>query len=106
MAAVEPVAMKHRRLLRLAGFIAQHEEPVTTDRICQRFGGSARSAYRQISNLKRMGVPVRGEAGVGYALRKEAPLQWIEEAVWGAPPKRTALRVSLTVTHATQMEAY
>jgi len=92
--------------LRLAGFIAQHSDPVTTDRICQRFGGSVRSAYRQIATLKKMGVPIRSEAGVGYELRQEALSQWIEEAVWGAPPKRPPIPLTLTVTHAPQMEAH
>lgn len=106
MVAVEPIAMKHRRLLRLAGFIAQHSGAVTTEEICQRFGGSTRSAYHQVSNLKKMGVPVRGEAGVGYEIRRDALLQWIEETVWGAPPKRPAIPLILTVTHAEQREAH
>lgn len=105
MAVVEPIAVKHKHLLRLAGFIAQHSDPVTAEQIRQRFGGNIRSTYRQIATLKKMGVPVRGEAAIGYELRRDALLQWIEEVVWGAPPKRRSLPIILTVTHAPQREA-
>ena len=41
----------------------------TADFIAQRLGVSARTVYRDIADLQAQGVPIEGEAGVGYRMR-------------------------------------
>ena len=59
--------------------------------LAERFEVSERTIYRDISNLVASGVPIEGEAGIGYVLRKEFDLpplmfdeQEIEALVLGA----------------------
>lgn len=42
---------------------------VTADALAERFRRSPRQIYRIISELKKEGAPIRGEAGVGYMMR-------------------------------------
>ncbi len=49
--------------------------PVTTGgRLAADLGVSKRTIYRDVQDLQRSGVPIRGEAGVGYALDKRFEL--------------------------------
>ena len=49
--------------------------PVTTGgRLAEDLGVSKRTIYRDVQDLQRSGVPIRGEAGVGYALDKRFDL--------------------------------
>jgi predicted DNA-binding transcriptional regulator YafY len=41
----------------------------TADWLAQRLEVSARTVYRDIADLQRQGVPIEGEAGVGYRMR-------------------------------------
>ena len=71
---------------------------------------SQRTVYRDIQDLERTGVPVEGEAGVGYRLRPEfdlPPLMFTFEEVealvagarmiggWGSPQLRQASELAL-----------
>jgi predicted DNA-binding transcriptional regulator YafY len=38
--------------------------------LAQTLGVSQRTVYRDVADLQRSGVPIEGEAGVGYVLRK------------------------------------
>jgi len=62
----------------------QSRKIVRAQDIADRFGISLRSVYRDIRSLEESGVPVIGEAGVGYSLMegyKLPPVQFtIEEA--------------------------
>ena len=42
----------------------------TAKRIAERLGVSERTIYRDVRDLMGTGVPIQGEAGVGYALRR------------------------------------
>ena len=49
--------------------------PVTTGaRLAEDLGVSKRTIYRDVQDLQHSGVPIRGEAGVGYALDKRFDL--------------------------------
>ena len=49
--------------------------PVTTgSHLAEDLGVSKRTIYRDVQDLQRSGVPIRGEAGVGYALDKRFDL--------------------------------
>lgn len=54
--------------------ILQHRRLTTAAHIARRLEVSERTIYRDIRDLSRSGVPIEGEAGVGYRLGKEFEL--------------------------------
>ena len=56
------------RLLQLIQILRRHRRPVTGDVMARELEVSLRTVYRDISTLTVEGVPIRGEAGVGYVL--------------------------------------
>jgi predicted DNA-binding transcriptional regulator YafY len=56
------------RLLRLLQILRRHRRPVTAIAIADELEVCQRTVYRDISGLVAEGVPIRGEAGVGYVL--------------------------------------
>src|SRR4051794_14023134 len=56
------------RLLQLIQILRRHRRPVTGDKIAAELEVSLRTVYRDISVLMFQGVPIRGEAGIGYVL--------------------------------------
>ena len=56
------------RLLRVIQILRRHRRPVTGHVIAEELEISLRSVYRDIADLMTDGVPIRGEAGVGYVL--------------------------------------
>ena len=75
-----------RRADRLFRIVQRLRRPgvVTASRLAEALGVSARTVYRDIRDLSLSGVPVQGEAGVGYALPKGfdlPPLMFTEEEI-------------------------
>ena len=56
------------RLLRIIQLLRRHRRPVTGQRMAEELEVSLRTLYRDIADLITDGVPIRGEAGVGYVL--------------------------------------
>ena len=56
------------RLLDLIQSLRRRRRPVTADTLAAELDVSVRTVYRDIGALMRQGVPVRGEAGIGYIL--------------------------------------
>jgi predicted DNA-binding transcriptional regulator YafY len=56
------------RLLQLIQILRRHRRPVTGETMAAELEVSLRTVYRDIASLIGDGVPVRGEAGVGYIL--------------------------------------
>jgi predicted DNA-binding transcriptional regulator YafY len=56
------------RLLDLIQSLRRRRRPVTADTLAAELTVSVRTVYRDIAALMRQGVPVRGEAGIGYVL--------------------------------------
>ena len=56
------------RLLRIIQILRRHRRPVRGQLIAEELEISLRTAYRDIADLITDGVPIRGEAGVGYVL--------------------------------------
>lgn len=56
------------RLLRLIQILRRHRRPVTAWRMARDLEVSERTVYRDIAGLMTDGVPIRGEAGIGYVL--------------------------------------
>ncbi len=48
--------------------------PPCTRQLAGTLGVSLRTVYRDVADLQRSGVPIEGEAGVGYVLRKGADI--------------------------------
>jgi len=59
------------RLMKLVHFLRSRRRVVTAKRIVEEFDICARTVYRDIQDLMDSGVPIRGEAGVGYVIDKE-----------------------------------
>jgi predicted DNA-binding transcriptional regulator YafY len=57
-----------QRLLDLIQILRRHRHPVIADNLAAEMEVSVRTVYRDISALVGQGVPVRGEAGIGYVL--------------------------------------
>ena len=56
------------RLLRVIQVLRRHRRPITGQTMAQELEISLRTLYRDIADLITDGVPIRGEAGVGYVL--------------------------------------
>jgi predicted DNA-binding transcriptional regulator YafY len=57
------------RLFQIIQLLRSHAV-ITADRLAEELSVSVRTIYRDIRDLSLSGVPISGEAGVGYALRK------------------------------------
>lgn len=60
---------KAERLLEIIRILHNRKYAVTAKELSLTFGISMRSIYRDIISLQQQGIPVDGEAGVGYILR-------------------------------------
>ncbi len=56
------------RLLALTQALRRRRHPVTALALAQETSVSERTIYRDIASLQASGVPIRGEAGIGYVL--------------------------------------
>lgn len=56
------------RLFQIIQVLRRSRRPITAEAVGAELGVSTRSIYRDIAELTRQGVPIRGEAGVGYVL--------------------------------------
>jgi predicted DNA-binding transcriptional regulator YafY len=56
------------RLLRVIQLLRRNRRPVTGQRMAEELEVSLRTLYRDVADLITDGVPIRGEAGVGYVL--------------------------------------
>lgn len=58
------------RLFLLIHALRGRRSALTAQSLAATLGVSLRTVYRDVSDLQRSGVPIEGEAGVGYLLRK------------------------------------
>ncbi len=59
------------RLIKLVHFLRRRRRAVTAQRIAEEFDICTRTVYRDIQDLMDSGVPITGEAGVGYFIDKQ-----------------------------------
>ena len=59
------------RLLKLVHYLRRMRRAVTAEKIADDFGVCKRTIYRDIQDLMNSGVPIFGEAGVGYVIDKK-----------------------------------
>jgi predicted DNA-binding transcriptional regulator YafY len=75
---------KAERLLNLVTYLRSRRTAVTARELSERLHVSERTIYRDIQSLTLSGVPVEGEAGIGYLLKTEssiAPLMFSESEI-------------------------
>lgn len=60
------------RLFLLIHALRGRRRAVPARRLAEDLGVSLRTVYRDVADLQRSGVPIEGEAGVGYVLRRGA----------------------------------
>ena len=58
------------RLFQIIQLLRRRRSTMTADALAERLGVSTRTVYRDIRDLMDSGVPIAGEAGVGYALSR------------------------------------
>src|SRR3954467_9400707 len=71
------------RLFRIVQRLRRRGATTARD-LAQALGGSERAVYRDVRDLLLSGVPIQGEAGVGYALDRSfdlPPLMFDEEEI-------------------------
>ncbi len=56
------------RLLNLVQILRRHRRPVTAAAMAEELVVSVRTIYRDVGDLQSTGVPIRGEAGIGFVL--------------------------------------
>jgi len=56
------------RLFRIIQLLRRSKKPTTAAAIAAELAVSKRSVYRDIADLIQQGIPIRGEAGVGYVM--------------------------------------
>src|SRR5262245_29822997 len=93
---------------------------VTGEQIARELGVSKRTVYRDVADLQGSGVPIKGEAGVGYRLERGyelAPLIFTSDelaglvlgarivAAWGDPDLASAVASAMTKVEAVLPEA-
>lgn len=100
---------KSERLFELLTLLRAKRYAVTAKELAERMEVSERTIYRDIQSLLSSGVPIQGEAGVGYLLQAGShlpPLMFSEKEMmalelgmrmvraWSTPnsPKRLTLR--------------
>lgn len=97
------------RLFRLVQLLRTRRRAVTAAWLAERLEVSERTIYRDVADLQASGVPLEGEAGVGYVLRHFdlPPLMFTEEEIealvlgarvvrsWGDPELAAAARDAL-----------
>ncbi len=62
------------RLFQIIQQLRRRRHPVTGDQLAEALGVSTRTIYRDIRDLSLSGVPITGEAGVGYVLSRSYDL--------------------------------
>jgi predicted DNA-binding transcriptional regulator YafY len=75
---------KAERLLQLVTYMRSRRTAVTAKTLADRLNVSERTIYRDIQSLVLTGIPVEGEAGIGYLLKSEtsiAPLMFSEAEI-------------------------
>ncbi|MGY8815645.1 MAG: helix-turn-helix transcriptional regulator [Gammaproteobacteria bacterium] len=59
------------RLIKMIHYLRRMRRAVTAARIAEEFGICQRTVYRDIHDLMNSGVPIFGEAGIGYVIDKK-----------------------------------
>ena len=62
------------RLFQIIQQLRRRRQPVTGDQLAENLSVSVRTIYRDIRDLTLSGVPITGEAGVGYVLSRSYDL--------------------------------
>ena len=62
------------RLFQLTNVLRGRRTAVTARTLAEKLGVSERTIYRDIQALELSGIPVEGEAGVGYRIRYDFDL--------------------------------
>lgn len=84
---------KSDRLFQLTNILRRHQ-PITARQLAERLSVSERTIYRYIDDLSLSGIPVYGEAGVGYRLSEGFELPPLQLS----PAELEALVTGVTLT--------
>lgn len=72
---------RHQQLVRLLQAAHAEDQTLTAEQLAFATGVSVRTIYRDVQALYSAGVPIVGEAGLGYELRRSAPVAMLRLTV-------------------------
>jgi len=61
---------RSNRLFEVIQILRSASKPMTADRLAERLEVTKRTIYRDIAALQSMRIPIEGEAGIGYMMRR------------------------------------
>ena len=73
------------RLWGIVGYLSLRGTVTTGEQIAERFDISKRSVYRDIVDLRAMGLDVAGEAGTGFFVATHVVEMWIDGMLYRNP---------------------
>lgn len=85
-------AQRYTRIIRIL-----RDDEITAERLSEQLGVSIRTIYRDIAALRRQGVPVVGEPGVGYHLGDGALVDGLQLSTAEVEALMLATRKALAV---------
>lgn len=80
-----PASSHVARLLLVAGYLARRDCITSSDQIAEAFGISQRTVYRDVQDLRSIGLEIEGEAGVGFSLSRRVAMSWMEKMMFRNP---------------------
>lgn len=67
---------RYRRMQKIVSLL--QKGLVTADEIAGKVGVSSRTVYRYVEDLRQEGLPIEGEAGVGYLMRPKREVRHVD----------------------------
>lgn len=70
------ITVRTQRLFGIAGFLVRRHMLTTAEQLANEFGVNKRTIYRDIDDLRVLGLTIDGEAGCGYLTTQERFMDW------------------------------
>lgn len=78
------------RLIGIVGFLSRRDALTSAKQISDQFGVAIRTVYRDVEDLRRLGLTVSGSAGNGYLARRTDVNAWLNSLLYRNPAAATA----------------
>lgn len=82
------ITVRTQRLFGIAGFLVRRHMLTTAEQLANEFGVNKRTIYRDIDDLRILGLSIDGEAGCGYLATQESFTDWVLGMMFRNPVAR------------------
>lgn len=82
------ITVRTQRLFGIAGFLVRRHNLTTAGQLADEFGVNKRTIYRDIDDLRTLGLTIDGEAGCGYLTTQEKFTDWVLGMMFRNPISR------------------